>query len=178
VKLLRLISEYRWPIYLGSLLAMSVAACGVLVWVATRPDSPRPIEGYYESARKWDADAAVEAASRDLGWTVRYELPSGIPHFTGMPRPVDVRVAGRDGRPVSGLAGRLFAVRPSDTRLDQTGELVEMPQEAGSYRTLVRLDEPGTWELRIDARQDALRFVHTARLTVPAEPAVPEGTPQ
>jgi hypothetical protein len=31
----------------------------------------------------------------------------------------------------------------------------------------VRLDEPGAWELRIDARQQALRFVHAARLTVP-----------
>ena len=51
MKLLRLISEYRWPIYLGGLLSMSVVACGVLVWVATRPDSPRPIKGYYEAAQ-------------------------------------------------------------------------------------------------------------------------------
>ena len=178
MKLLRLMSEYRWPIYLGSLLAMSVVACGVLVWVATRPDTPRPIKGYYEAAQKWDVDEAVADASRQLGWRVRYELPSGIPHFPGMPRPVDVRVADRDGKPVSGLAGRLFAIRPSDTRLNQTGEFVEIPQEPGTYRTLVRLDEPGTWELRIDARQAALRFVHAARLTVSAEPLVQEGAPR
>ena len=67
-----------------------------------------------------------------------------------MPRPVDVRVADRDGKPVAGLAGRLFAIRPSDTRLNQTGELVALPQTPGSYRTLVRLDAPGAWELRID----------------------------
>ena len=73
VKLLRTLSEYRWPIYLGGLLAMSIVACGVLVWVATRPDSPRPIRGYYEAARSWDADEAVEDASRQLGWTVRYD---------------------------------------------------------------------------------------------------------
>jgi len=95
-----------------------------------------------------------------------------------MPRPVDVRVTDRDGKPVSGLAGHLFASRPSDTRLNQTGELVGMPHEAGSYRTLVRLDKPGTWELRIDARQEALRFVHAARLAVPAEPIVPEEAPR
>ena len=178
MKLLRLVSEYRWPIYLGSLLGMSVVACGILVWVATRPDAPRPIKGYYEAARAWDADEAVEEASRQLGWTVRYELPSGVPHFEGMPRPVDVRVTDRNGKPVSGLAGHLFAIRPSDTRLNQTGELVGMPHEAGSYRTLVRLDKPGTWELRIDARQEALRFVHAARLAVPAEPIVPEEAPR
>ena len=173
MKLLRLVSEYRWPIYLGSLLGMSVVACGILVWVATRPDAPRPIKGYYEASRAWDADEAVEEASRQLGWTVRYELPGGIPHYAGMPRPVDVRVADRDGKPVTGLAGRLFAIRPSDTRLNQTGELVELPQEAGSYRTLVRIDEPGIWEVRIDARQQALRFVHAARLSVPAVDAAP-----
>lgn len=172
MKILRLISEYRWPIYVGGLLSMSVVACGILVWVATRPDTPRPIKGYYEAARAWDADEAVEAASRQLGWTVRYELPAGVPHLAGMPRPVDVRVADRDGKPVSGLAGRLFAIRPSDGRLNQDAALVELPQEAGSYRTLVRLDQPGTWELRIDAKKEALRFVHAARLEVaPDAPA-------
>ena len=78
-----------------------------------------------------------------------------------------MRVNDREGRPVSGLAGKLFAVRPSDTRLNQSGDLTELPQQPGSYRTLVLLDEPGAWELRIDARQQALRFVHTVRLTVP-----------
>ena len=176
MKLFRLISEYRWPIYVASLLSMSVIACGVLVWFATRPDAPRPIKGYYEAARTWDADEAVEDASRQLGWTVRYELPAGVPHFPGMPRPVDVRVADREGKAVSGLSGRLFAIRPSDTRLNQTGDLVELPQEAGSYRTLVRLDAAGTWELRIDTKRDSLRFVHAARLNVAAEPASAEGT--
>ena len=175
MKFFRLVSEYRWPIYLGSLLAMSVVASGVIVWVATRPDTPRPIKGYYEAAQAWDADEAVEEASRALGWSVRYELPADVPHFAGMPRPVDVRVADRDGTPVAGLAGRLFAIRPSDTRLNQSGDLVALPQEAGRYRTLVRMDAPGEWELRVDVRQAALRFVHAARLTVPAEPLNQEG---
>ncbi len=167
MKFFRTLSEYRWPIYLGGLLAMSVGASGVLVWVATRPDSPRPIKGYYEAARAWDIDEAVADASRQLGWTVRYELPSDVPHYRGMPRPVDVRVADRDGTPVSGLAGKLFVIRLSDTRLNQSGDLTELPQQPGSYRTLVLLDEPGAWELRIDTRQQALRFAHSARLTLP-----------
>ncbi len=175
MKMVRLVSEYRWPIFVGGLLAMSIIASGVIVWVATRPDTPRPIKGYYEAARAWDADEAVEDASRQLGWSVRYELPSDVPHFAGMPRPVDVRVADRDGRPVSGLSGHLFAIRPSDTRLNQAGELVALPHAPGTYRTLVRIDVPGTWELRIDTTREALRFVHVARLNVPSEPAIPEG---
>lgn len=167
MKLFRLLSEYRWPIYLGGLLSMSIIACGILVWVATRPDTPRPIKGYYEAARRWDVDRAVEQASREIGWTVRYELPSDIPFYPGMPRPVDIRVADRHGQPVSGLAGHFFAIRPSDTRLNQSGELVELPQAAGSYRALVRVDDAGVWEFRIDASQDGLRFVHAARFDVP-----------
>lgn len=178
MKFLRLISEYRWPIYVGGHLTMSVAACAVLVWVATRPDSPRPIRGYYEAARTWDADEAVLDASRQLGWTVRYELPQDVPHLAGMPRPVDVRISNRDGGPVSGLSGELFAIRPSDTRLNQTGSLVELPQAAGNYRTLIRLDEPGAWELRLDTRQQALRFVHVARFTVPIDAPVAGGMTQ
>jgi nitrogen fixation protein FixH len=174
VKLLRTLSEYRWPIYLGGLLAMPIVASAALVWVATRPDSPRPITGYYEAARAWDAGAAVEEASRQLGWTVLYEVPADVPHYPGMPRPVDVRVADREGRPVTGLAGTLFAIRPSDSRRNQAGRLTELPQTAGSYRTLVLLDEPGAWELRLDARQDALRFVHAARVTV-GEDGTPAG---
>lgn len=175
MKVWRLLSEYRWPIYLGGLLTMSIVSSAVIVWVATRPDTPRPMRGYYEAARAWDADEAVEAASRQLGWTVRYELPSDVPHLPGMPRPVDVHVADRDGMPVSGLAGRLFAIRPSDTRLNQTTAIVAIPQSPGRYRTLVRMDAPGAWEVRIDVRQQSLRFVHTARLDVPGQAADPEG---
>jgi len=175
MKLFKLLSEYRWPIYLGSLLAMSIVSSGVIVWVATRPDTPRPMKGYYEAARAWDADEAIGEASRQLGWSVRYELPSEVPHLAGMPRPVDVHIADREGKPVSGLAGSLFATRPSDTRLNQTAELVALPQSPGSYRTLVRIDAPGAWDVRIDMRQGALRFVYGARLTVPVEPATGKG---
>ena len=128
MKFFRLVSDYRWPIYIGGHLTMSVVACGVLVWVATRPDTPRPIQGYYESARAWDADEAVDDASRQLGWTVRYELPADMPHYRG-----HAAAGGRHassiatGSPVSGLAGRLFAIRPSDARLNQRGDLVALP---------------------------------------------------
>lgn len=167
MKLGRLISEYRWPIYLAALLAMPIIATGILVRVATRPGSSQlPMKGYYEAAQQWDADEAVEAASRQLGWTVRYTLPAGVPHLSGMPRPVDVRVEDRDGKGVAGLAGRLFAIRPADPRHNQTGALTALPQEPGSYRTLVLMDQPGLWELRVDAKRETLRFVHAARLTV------------
>lgn len=173
MRFLRLLSDYRWPLYIGGHLTMSVVACGVLVWVATRPDAPRPIPDYYAAAQSWDVDDAVEESSRALGWSVRYELPSDVPHVPGMPRPIDVHVADRAGRPIVGLTGRLIAVRPSDSRLNQMGQLTAVPGQQGRYRTLVRVDEPGAWDFRIDTQQAALRFVAGTRVTVP--PDVTEG---
>ncbi len=171
MKLFRLLSEYRWPIYIGGHLTLSVVACGVLVWVATRPDAPRPIAGYYRAAQTWDADEGVQEASRQLGWTVRYDVATGLPHYPGMPRPVDVTVTDRERRPVAGLVGELVAIRASDARPNAAGELVAVPTAPGRYRTLIRLDDPGTWEFRLDTRQQAMRFVHVARFSVPADPA-------
>lgn len=170
MKALHVLSEYRWPIFIGGLLAMSIVASAVIVYVATRPDAPRPIKGYYESARAWDADEAVEAASRQLGWSVSYELPADVPHYAGMPRPVDVTVTDRAGQPVTGLTGQFFAIRPSDTRLNQTTTLTALPQVPGRYRTLVLMDAPGAWDVRIDTAQGTVRFVHAARLTVSDSP--------
>lgn len=173
MKVRELFRKYRWPIYLSGLLGMPIVANGVLVYVATRPDTPRPEAGYYEASLRWDADQAVEDASRQLGWTVRYELPEGVPHVPGAPRPVDVRVLTREGEGVGGLTGRLLALRPADPRLNQQGTLVALPERPGSYRTLVRLDQPGAWELRLDATRGAQRFVHGARFAV--APDAPEG---
>jgi nitrogen fixation protein FixH len=167
MRLFRLISEYRWPIYIAGHLSMSVVACGVLVWVATRPDAPRPIPRYYQTAQAWDADTAVTESSQRLGWQVRFDLPRDVPHYRGMPRPVDVTVLDTVGAPVADLTGQLSAIRPADSRLREEGTLVALPQRAGCYRTLLRLDAPGVWELRIDAVQHGMRFVHRARLHVP-----------
>lgn len=175
MKVRELFAKYRWPMYLSGLLGLPIVANGVLVFVATRPDTPRPLPGYYEAAEAWDADQAVEEASRRLGWSVRYELPAGVPHTPGMPRPVDVTVVDRSGRGVGGLAGRLVAIRPADARLNQQGTLVALPEHPGAYRTLVRLDEPGAWEVRLDAAQGAQRFVHGARLTVAPDEGVQGG---
>ncbi|MEW6756162.1 MAG: FixH family protein, partial [Candidatus Latescibacterota bacterium] len=166
---------YRWPIYLGALLSMSVAAQGVLVWVATRPDAPRPLRDYYQRSRQWDAEEAVVAASQQLGWAVRFAVPAGVPHMPGMPRPIDVVLVDRDGQPVRGLGGRLQALRTSDPPLTDEGTLTQIPHLPGTYRTLVRLDAPGVWEFRLEAQRDGQPFVHSQRVTLAEEAPASRG---
>lgn len=166
MKALHLLRDYRWPLFLMSLLVMSVTAQGVLVYVATRPDVPRPVEGAYEQSKRWDADSALRAASRQLGWTVRFRVPAGEQYLAGMPRPVDVEVLGRDGEAVTDLSGQLIALRPSDQRLNRRGKLTELPHAPGNYRTLVAFEASGIWELNLDARRGGVRFVHGERIRI------------
>lgn len=165
----RFVSEFRWPLFLGGLLFMAIGAQAILVWVATRPDSPVPIADYYEKSLEWDAETAVIEASRQLGWRVELDIPTGKQFAVGARRPVDITVVDRYGDPVTGLAGRLVAVRPANIRLNGESELAEMPSQAGSYRTLAALPVPGIWELHMDASRGDTRFVHSERVVVPAE---------
>ncbi len=163
------ISAYRWPIFILGLLGMSFTAQGILVVVATRPDTPPPIADYYERALAWDADSAVLAASRRLGWRVEIDVPAGKQFAVASRRPVDIVIHDRENQPVSGLRGRLIAIRPADTRLNGASDLFELPHEPGRYRTLARLSAPGLWEMSIDGHLGDTHFVHTARIDLAEE---------
>ena len=157
---------HRWPIYLVGLLLLSIAAQGVMVFFATRPDAPRPLKGYYERAQAWDEDQAVRDASRQLGWTVVVNAPAGAETVAGAPRPVDVVVRDRDDRPVTGLTADVLAIRPADGRLNVRERMVELPQEPGRYRALVELGAAGVWDIGVDATRGETRFVHRVRVDV------------
>jgi nitrogen fixation protein FixH len=165
MKLVRFISANRWPAFLGGILMMSITAQGVLVYVATRPSTPRPIANYYERSLDWDADAAVLAASRELGWSVAIDVPAGDQYTVAASRPVDLIVRDRDGEPVTGLAGRLISQPPAESRKLES-PLTELPHDRGHYRTLAPLGQPGVWLLSIDAELDGAHFVHSQRITV------------
>lgn len=163
---IRLASTYRWPLFLGGLLGLSIVAQGVMVYFATRPAAPRAERAYYERSLAWDADQATRAASDQLGWRVEIGVPAGPEYLPGTKRPIDLEIRDRDGQPVSELVGELVAARPSDGRLSGRGALTEMPHTPGTYRALVSLGAPGLWELSVDARRGRLRYVHTERVSV------------
>jgi len=163
------ISANRWPMFVLGIMVMTFSAYVVLVYVATRPNAPRPIANFYQRSLEWDADAAIKAASQKLGWSVQLEIPRGAQYAVAASRPVDVTVRDREGAPVTGLSGQLVAVRPADTRLDNASALTELPHAPGHYRALARLAAPGIWELSVDASLGTTRFVYTQRISVDIE---------
>lgn len=162
----RIVSDYRWPILLSSLLVLSISAQGIMVFFATSSNAPQPEKNYYEKSLKWDEVTALSEAGRRLGWTVAYSLPTGAQYLPGMARPLDMLIGDRDGKPVTGLKGKVFAIRPSETRLNTSGILTELPHKPGSYRTLITFGADGLWEMALDAAYGKQRFVNRTRIDV------------
>ena len=161
------VSARRWPMFVIGILMMSITAQGIMVFIATRPNSPQPIEDYYDRSLAWDAEAAVIAASRDLGWRVKIDIPQGKQYAVTAQRPVDVTIVDRSGQPVTGLIGQLHAERPADTPKNSHSYLIELPHAPGTYRTLARLAAPGLWTFNLDTRVGKTRFVDSSRVVVP-----------
>ena len=162
----RIVSDYRWPILLSSLIVLSISAQGIMVFFATSSKAPLPEKNYYEKSLKWDEISALTQASRKLAWTVDYSLPKGAQYLPGMARPLDMQIKDKDGKPVTGLKGKMYAIRPSETRLNTSGILTELPHKPGSYRTLITFGADGLWEMALDATYGKQRFVNRTRIDV------------
>jgi hypothetical protein len=153
------VGRYRWPVGIVGIIAVFFVADGLLIATAFSARNVGPEEQYYERALQHDElRAAVQRAElRGLRVAIRV----GSAPLSKMPRPVDVEVTDRAGRPVSGLNGTLTAVRPSDVRLKNSAALVGVPNRPGQYRLLLRVPVSGLWLFELDARQgdEAYRVV-------------------
>ena len=145
------VGRYRWPAGIVAIIAVFFVADGLLIATAFSARNVGPEEQYYERALQHDdVRAAVQRAEfRGLRVAIRV----GSAPLREMPRPVDVMVTDRAGRPVSGLDGTLTAVRPSDVRLRNRAALVAVPKRPGQYRLLLRVPLSGLWVFELDARQ-------------------------
>lgn len=171
--LVRWVSDYRWPMGIVAILGGAIGANAVLLYAATRPEAARPMPDYYQRSLVWDQELAVREASRALGWSADFSVPSGLQFDPAMPRPVDLALRDRDGQPVLGVTGTLTAVRAADSRLDNAAPVTEIPHQPGFYRSLLRLPAEGRWEIRADLSQGEQRFVASRTLTVTRDEATP-----
>jgi nitrogen fixation protein FixH len=171
MNILKTISKNRWQFYVLGIMVMTLSAQAVIVYVATRPSAGRPFSNYYQRSLNWDADGAIAAASQALGWTVAVDVPRGAELAYSELRPVDLVVKDRDGKPVTGLDGRVLTSRAADVKAGGAATLVALPQEPGRYRALARLASPGLWDLGLDAHLGMQRFIYRTRIDVPREVA-------
>ncbi len=145
------ISRYRWPAGIIAIVTVFFVADGILIATAFSARNVGPEEEYYERALQHDDTRAAVQRAELRGF--RMAVRVGAAPLSEMPRPVDVTVTDRAGRPVPGLDGTLTAVRPSDVRLKNRAALVGVPNRPGQYRLLLRVPVSGLWVFELDASQ-------------------------
>ena len=160
------LSYYRWPVGLTLALVVMVSVQGTMVYFALNSGVVLPEENYYEKAVAWDDELALRDVRRQLGWQLGFVLPQGPQYVRGMPWPVDLIVTDEKKQPVSGLTGDVLAVRPSDTRMNSQGALIELPHDPGHYRVMLTFPAFGQWQVNVKAKRGELEFLDTQRIVV------------
>ena len=156
-----------WPLAVVAVLAVTIGANVVIYLLARDPGAAVVERDYYRRAVAWDSTMADERHSAELGWRLEAEL--GALGAGGAP--LTVRLADRDGAPLSGAAVRVEAVHNLDAGRPVTAELA--PAGAGRYTARLPLRHAGLWELRFTATRGGERFAQSLR----REAAGGEGAP-
>lgn len=134
-----------WPLGIVGIGVCFVVADGTLLVTALRDTTFGVEDNYYEKSLRYD-ETRNETA-RAAGWSSDIEVADAP--IADMPRRVDIRLRDSDGRPVSGLTGRVTAVRPSDARLRNDAAIIEVPGDPGLYRMLLKVPLNGLWEFEL-----------------------------
>lgn len=159
------VSRYRWPIGLVGVILCFFIADGMLIYMAHRDyDAVAPEAGYYE--RAVNHDEVRERIHRAELAGLKADIKVAEAPIPTMPRRVDVLVRDGEGEPVTGLEGRLTAIRPSDARLKNEGQLTAVPGQDGLYRLLLKVPVAGLWEFELDAKRGGDEYLMIVRQDV------------
>ncbi len=135
-------------------------ANGALIYFAARSWTGMAVEHPYEDGVGYNRALAAEARQDALGWTVEARLTRHDGDAA-----LDVTVAGRDGRPLSGLSLKAKLERPVGQPETQRVEL--RPHDGGIYSAAVAALPRGQWEAEITASRGAERMLVSRRVVLP-----------
>jgi nitrogen fixation protein FixH len=165
-----------WPIAVVAVLAITVLANVVVLWVASDPDAEAVEPDYYRKAVAWDSTRVERARNLALGW----RLDATVGPLGGGGAEVRARLADAAGAPLAGATVELEAIHnriaahPVHAVLFPAGGA---GGEAGVYAAAVPLARPGLWELRFTVRRGSDRFTVDRRLDVALAPPAGEAGP-
>jgi nitrogen fixation protein FixH len=153
---------WYWPWLVSAALLFTVGV-NVVMFVAASSDLNGSVvePDYYRKAVEWDRTMARRAASDSLGWRTTARFERG---------PADsvllvVAATAADGGPLTGvrftatLIHNLDAARPVRVALTERAE--------GRYVAPAPRSHRGLWEVRLEGRRDAARYVNTAHTDMP-----------
>ena len=143
----------------------SFSLMGCVIYMAHRDyDAVAPEAGYYE--RAINHDEVRQRLQRAELAGLKAEIKVAEAPIPTMPRRIDVLVHDGQGEPVTGLEGRLTAIRPADARLKNGGQLIAVPGQEGLYRLLLKVPVAGLWEFELDAKRGGDAYLMIVRQDV------------
>lgn len=146
-------AERAWPLAIGAVLALTVAANVAMYAAANGPGAPVPEADYYRRALAWDVTQAEHSRSVALGWTAHAEFATRAPGGTRL----RITLLDAVGRPVEGVRVAVSGVHNLDQGRTQHWSLE--PSGPGVHEASVRLPRDGRWELSVVAERGRDRFV-------------------
>jgi nitrogen fixation protein FixH len=150
-----------WPIGMGAVLALTVAA-NIVVYRVANDDPAFAIEpDYYRKAVAWDSTLARRAESAALGWQVSPALSAAGDALTLTTTVVDAA-----GAPLPGAAVTAEAFAIARSQHPETVTLREIAP--GRYAATLRPGRAGVWEVRTQVTRDGQRFAAVTRVDLTA----------
>jgi len=149
----KLTAERAWPLAIGAVLALTVAANVAIYAAANGPGAAVPEADYYRRALAWDVTQAEHSRSVALGWTASAEFGARTPRGT----PLRITLLDAVGRPLVGARVAVRGVHNLDQGRTQHWSLE--PSGLGVHEAVLSLPREGRWELRVVAERGSDRFV-------------------
>jgi nitrogen fixation protein FixH len=156
-------------------LLFTVGANVVMLFAAGGDQNGYVVErDYYRKAVAWDETMAIRAASAQLGWRARATLT----HSGAGAGTLDVALLDVEGRAVKNATVTATLIHNRDA--GNPREVALVATEQGQYAVHTSLPYAGLWEIRVDARRAAERFVTTLHADVSRlrDTASPEPQPR
>lgn len=150
-----------WPIAIGAILAITVAANFGVLYVADHDPSFVIEQDYYQKAVHYDDEMAQRERNQQLGWIL---TPSVAP-LEAAGANVVVRLTDSHGVPLTGARVRVAAV--FNARAADVLDTTLIPRPDGAYAGRLPMHRAGEWELRFEASRGGERFTGVRRVDVP-----------
>lgn len=148
---------WYWPWLVTAALSFTVGVNVVMLFAASGDGGNGYVvePDYYRKAVDWDATMARQASSDALGWRATTSIARATADSAGLV----VQVTDRTGLPLEGARFTAVLLHNSDAGHPLHSTLVETA--AGRYEAMMPLVHDGRWEVRLEARRDADRFMST-----------------
>ena len=160
--MIRVPAKILYPGMVIALLLMSLGFVTATVVAAHSDGGPQVVEDYYEKSQNYDRIRAEKTAARRTGWSIE---TSNFGHI-GADGAMHLTVLDADGRPVTGLEGRVELWRPELSGAVASARLRSREGQPGQYVADLAPNRIGVWDIVLDVERARSNYLFEVRREV------------